>query len=76
MIVAFNKQDWISVVEFSWILIVLDNDRNVLGSMVIEMTVLIIMSMYLTRIGWTEDDGSSFKLFLPTPLTLDCSKAG
>ena len=56
MIVAFNKQDWISVVEFSWIRMVFDNDKNVLDDMVIVMTVLIMMTIYLTRISWTEDD--------------------
>ena len=35
---------------------VFDNDKNVLGDMVIVMTVLIMMTMYLTRISWTEDD--------------------
>ena len=42
--------------KFSWILMVFDNDKNVLGDVVIVMTVLIMLSMYLTRIGWTEDD--------------------
>ena len=55
---------------------VFDNDKNFLGDMVIVMTVLIMMTIYLTRISWTEDDWSSFKLFLLTPLTLGCNQAG
>ena len=35
---------------------VFDNDKNVLDDMVIVMTVLIMMTIYLTRISWTEDD--------------------